>query len=118
MLGLQLSGVSILFVCQFWASGGTGAPAVRGVCLFPLSLLSVISAVFIICPLSVIVVCQEEEKRKEKEGSPDFDLKSNNPKPKVGELVCLRTSSGNHNLFGKSCFAKLSNPRLKPPISL
>ena len=38
-LGLQLSGVSVLFVCQIWASGATGAPAVGGVCSFRLSIL-------------------------------------------------------------------------------
>ena len=36
-LGLQLSGMSVLFVCQFWASGATGAPAVGGVSSFRLS---------------------------------------------------------------------------------
>ena len=39
ILGPQLSGGSVLFVCQFLASGDTGAPAVGAVCPFRVSIL-------------------------------------------------------------------------------
>ena len=63
ILGLQLSGVSVLFVCQFWGSGNTGAPAVVGVCPFRLSLLYVLRL-----SLSSVRRRRGEEEEGRKEG--------------------------------------------------